>query len=99
METSVSRGCLQRRTAQMFERCQSLLQDYNNTASLHGWCSVVRGSHTPLQDEGWRAYDGSGEGLQLRKRPTPDVNTEPVHTERIDVITENKRTETDSCQR
>ena len=52
METSVSRKCLQRKTAQMLERSQSLLQYYNNTARLQAWFSTDRGSHTPLQDEG-----------------------------------------------
>ena len=52
METSVSRRCLQRRTAQMLERSKSLLQYYNNVASLQDWYSTDHGSHTPLQDEG-----------------------------------------------
>ena len=51
-ETSVSRKCLQRRTAQMLERSQSLLQYYNNIASLQDWFSADRGSHTPPQDDG-----------------------------------------------
>ena len=33
-ETPVSRRCLQRRTAQMLERSQSLVQYCNNTANL-----------------------------------------------------------------
>ena len=57
METSVSRRCLQRRTAQMLERSQSLLQYYNNIASLQDWYSTDHGSHTPLQDEGEGAAD------------------------------------------
>ena len=52
METSVSRRCLQRRTAQMLERSQSLLQYYKRIASLQDWYSTDHGSHTPLQDEG-----------------------------------------------
>ena len=44
----------------MLERSHSLLQYYNNTASLQDWYSTNRGSHTPLQDEGDEAYDGSG---------------------------------------
>ena len=50
-ETSVSRRCLQRRTALMLERSQSLLQYYNNIASLQDWYSADHGSHTPLEDE------------------------------------------------
>ena len=52
METSVSRRCLQRRTAQVLERSQSLLQYYNHSASLQDWYSTDHGSHTPLQDDG-----------------------------------------------
>ena len=36
-ERSVTRRCLQRRTAQMLERSQSLLQHYNNIANLQDW--------------------------------------------------------------
>ena len=61
-KTSVSGKCEQRRTAQILERSQSLLQYYNNTPSLQDWYSTDRGSHTPVQDEGDEAYDGSGEG-------------------------------------
>ena len=35
---------------------------YSNIASLQDWYSINQGSHTPLQDEGHEAYDGSGEG-------------------------------------
>ena len=52
METSVSRRCVQRRTAQMLERSQSLLQYYNNIESLKDWYSTDHGCHTPLQDDG-----------------------------------------------
>ena len=62
METSESRRCLQRRTAQMLERSQSLLQYYNNSESLQDWYSTDHGSHTPRQDEGLSACDGSGDG-------------------------------------
>ena len=51
METSVSGRCLQRRTAQMLERNQSLLQYYNNIANLQGWYSTDHGSHNPLHDD------------------------------------------------
>ena len=34
----------------MLERSQSLLQYYNNIASLQDWYSTDRGSSTPLQD-------------------------------------------------
>ena len=44
--------CPQRRSAQMLEQNQSLLQYYNNIASLQYWYSTDHGSHTPLQDEG-----------------------------------------------
>ena len=57
METSVSRRCLQRRTAQMSERSQSLLQYYNNIASLQEWYSTDEGSHTPLQDDGDKSIE------------------------------------------
>ena len=54
METSVSRRCLQQRTAQMLERSQSLLQYYNNIASLQDWYSTNHGTHThddePMMD-------------------------------------------------
>ena len=50
-EASISRRCLQRRTAQMLERSQSLVQYYNNIASLQDWYSTDHGSHTPLQDD------------------------------------------------
>ena len=62
METSVSRKCLRRETAQMLERSQSLLQKYNNIASLQDWYATDHGSHTRLQDEGSSASDGSGDG-------------------------------------
>ena len=52
METLLSRRCLQRRTAQMLEQHQSLLQSYNDIASLQDWYSIDHGSHTPLQDKG-----------------------------------------------
>ena len=42
---------VQRRTAQMLERSQCLLQYYKNMASLQDWYSTDHGSHTPLQDE------------------------------------------------
>ena len=51
MQTLVPRRCLQRRTAQMLERSQSLLQYYNNIASLQDWYSTDHGSRTPLQDD------------------------------------------------
>ena len=50
-EISISRRCLQRRTAQLLERSQSLLQYYNNIASLQDWYSSDHGSHTTLQDD------------------------------------------------
>ena len=65
-ETSVSRRCLQRRTAQMLERSQSLLQYYNNIVSLQDWYSTDRGSHTPLQDEGDEPMMDLVTGLQTR---------------------------------
>ena len=40
-ETSVSRRCLQRRTSQMLERSQSLLQYYNSIASLQDWFDLT----------------------------------------------------------
>ena len=44
--------CLQRRTVQMLERGQSLLQYNNNIVSLQDWSSTDHRSHTPLQDDG-----------------------------------------------
>ena len=63
-ETSVSRRCLQRRSAQMLERSQSLLQYYNNTTSLQDWYSTDHGSHTPLQDDGDETMVDLVTGLQ-----------------------------------
>ena len=65
----------------MLERSQSLLQYYNNIASLQCWYSADHGSHTALQDEGDELV------MDLVKDCRPDV------------ITENKSTATDSCQR
>ena len=67
METSESRRCLQRKTAQMLERSQSPLQYYNNIASLQDWYSTDRGSHTPLQDEGDETMMDLVTGLQTRR--------------------------------
>ena len=39
----------------MVERSQSLLQYYNNIASLQDWFSTDHGSHTTLQDKGGEA--------------------------------------------
>ena len=61
METSVSRRCLQRRTAQLLERSQSPLQHYNNIASLQDWSSIDQGSHTPQQEDGTSADVGGAE--------------------------------------
>ena len=66
METSVSRKCLRQRTAQMLERSQSLLQYYNNIASLQDWSFTDHGSHTPLQDEGDEPTMHLVRGLQTR---------------------------------
>ena len=79
--------CLQRRTAQMLERSQSLLQYYNDIASLQDWYSTDHGSHTPLQD------DGDEPMMDLMKGCSPDVDTE-TRREHGDTSTE-----TDSCQR
>ena len=49
----------------MLERSQSLLEYYNNTASLQDWYSTDHVSHTPLQDDGNEANDGSGEGIAI----------------------------------
>ena len=50
METSVSKGCPQRKIAQMLERNQSLLKYYNNIAISQDWYSADRVPHTPLLD-------------------------------------------------
>ena len=65
-ETSVSRRCLQRRTAQMLERSHSLLQYYYNIASLQDWYSTDHVSHTPLQDQGDELMMDLVTGLQTR---------------------------------
>ena len=65
-ETSVSRRCLRRKTAQMLERSQSLLQYYNNIAGLQDWYSTDHGSHTPLQDESDKPMMDLMTGLQPR---------------------------------
>ena len=67
METSVSRRCLQRRIAQMLERDQSLLQFYNNIASLQDWYATDHGSHTPPQDDGDELIVDLVTGLQTRR--------------------------------
>ena len=87
METSVSRRCLRRRTSQMRERSQSLLQYCNNIASLQDWYSADRGSHTPLQDEGDEPL------MDLVKDCSPEKDTE-TRREHGDTSSE-----TDSCQR
>ena len=54
----------------MLERSQSLLQNYNNIASMQDWYSTDHGSHTPLQDD-WmiaRAGDGAGDGAAAQKQ-------------------------------
>ena len=66
METSVSRKCLRRKTAQMLERCQSLLQHHNDTASSQDWYSIDHGSHTPRQDEGDEPMMDLVTGLETR---------------------------------
>ena len=68
METSVSRKSSLRKTAQMMERRQSLLQYYNNIASLQGWYSTDRGQYTPLQDEGDEPTIDLVTGLRTRRK-------------------------------
>ena len=75
---------LQRRTAQVLERSQSLLQYCNNIASLQDWYST---DHTPLQD------DGGEPMMDLVKGYRPDIDTE-TRREYGDTSTE-----TDRCQR
>ena len=75
METSVSRKCLRRKTAQMLERSQSLLKYHNNIASLQDLYSTDRGSHTPPQDEGDEPMMDLVTGLQTR-REHGDTSTE-----------------------
>ena len=66
----------------MLERSQSLLQYYNNIASLQDWYSTDHGSHTPLQDDDDEPMTESVTGLQPRrehrnrKLSTTIVNTE-----------------------
>ena len=56
----------------MLERSQSLLQYYNNIASLQDWSSTNHGSHTPLQD-----MKVTKPITDLVKGCRPDVDTEP----------------------
>ena len=70
METSVSRRCQQRRTAQILDRRQSLLQYYNNIARLRDRYSTDDVSHAPLQD------DGDEPMMDLVKGCSPVVDTE-----------------------
>ena len=70
METSVSRKCLRRRTAQMLERSQSPLQYHNNIAGLQDWYSTDHRSHTPRQDEGDEPL------MDLVKDCSPDIDIE-----------------------
>ena len=86
METSVSRRCLQRRTAQMLKRSQSLLQYYNNIASLQDWCYEMK------VDE---AYDGAGDGTAALE----NTHADRYEHRRLVYRPGIKKTETDSCQR
>ena len=70
METSVSRKCLRRRTAQMLERSQSLLQYHNYIATLQvcrvGFLLTMDPTlHYKMKAD--EASDGSGEGSQPRQ--------------------------------
>ena len=85
-ETSVSRRCQQQRTAQTLEGSQALLQYYNNIASLQDWFSADHGSHTPLQDEGWRC-----QWCIWGRSCRPDMNTENRYRQRPDLITWNRQ--------
>ena len=78
----------------MLERSQSLLQYYYNIANLQDWYSADHGSTTPLQDEGDELLMDLVMVLQTRYE-----HRDPKKTQRPDVITENRSTETDSCQR
>ena len=63
----------------MLERSQSLLQYYNNIASLQDWYSTDHGSHTPLQDDGSSrrlAGDGAGDGAAAQKQTIVNVGRE-----------------------
>ena len=61
METSVSRRCLQRRTAQMLERSQSLLQDYNNIANCKIGILLTVDPTIHYKMKADEVYDGSGD--------------------------------------
>ena len=56
----------------MLERSQSLLQYYNNMASLQDWSFTNHGYHTPLQD-----VKVTKLVTDLVKGCRPDVNAEP----------------------
>ena len=76
----------------MLERSQSLLQYYNNIASLQDWYSTDHGSHTPLQDEGDKLV------MDREKGCNPDVDEPETRCEYRDPERRTS-TETDSCQR
>ena len=91
-ETSVSRRCLQRRTAQMSEQNQSLLQYYNNIASLQDWPWI------PPSTTRWRVIKPM---TDLVKRDcSPGTHRNLVHTHRNQTWSrEESKAQTDSCQR
>ena len=55
----------------MLEGSQSLLQYYNNIASLQDWYSTDHGSHTPLQDDGDESMIDLVTGFQPRHEQRP----------------------------
>ena len=65
----------------MLEQNQSLLQYYNNIASLQDWYSTDHGSHTPLHDEGDEPMMDLVTGLQTR-REHGDMSTETESCQR-----------------
>ena len=95
-EISVSKRCFQRRTAHMLERRQSLLQYYNNIASLQDWYSTDHGSHTRLQDDDDEPMTELVTRLQSRHehRPKEDLQRNLQHrTDEMSTLVVNIETD------
>ena len=89
----MSRRCVRRRTAQVLERSQSLLQYYNNIASLQDWYSTDHDvSHTPLQDESDEPAMDLVTGLQTRCEWRP-VEKHKHRNKQLSALTVNIETD------
>ena len=63
----------------MLERNQSLLQCYNNIASLKDWYSTDYGAHTSLQDDGDEPMMDLVTGLETRAQKQTIVSVDREH--------------------